>query len=70
MDHPVAPRHNQITQPISKHFASGVALPAAALLWLSFIGCDTALAIAAICVCVATNAFIYSGMYVSKNFLA
>ena len=46
-------------------FGLGVALPAAALIWLSFIGCNTVLAIAAICVCVATNAFIYSGMYVS-----
>ena len=46
---------------------SGVLLPAAALVWLSFIGCDTALAITAICVCVATNAFIYSGMYVSTR---
>ena len=44
---------------------TGVTFPAPGLIWLSFIGCDTVMAIIAICVCMATNAFIYSGMYLS-----
>lgn len=45
----------------------GVLLPAAALVWLSFIKCDTILAIIAMCLSVGTNSLINAGCMVSAS---
>ncbi len=51
---------------VRKIFQSlGVYIPAAALLWMCFVGDNTTQAVAAMCIAVGINGLTYMGFYVS-----
>jgi hypothetical protein len=54
---------NYITRTTSRKLFNtfGLLCPALGLIWLSFAGCNSAMAVAALCVAVGLNGAVYSG---------